>query len=95
MKVSDMINAIHEATSDYRINMVDQAGNGVIFIANDCDTSEVVILTSEDSEGIFAERALELLGALNPDATVVTSENVYINKVTYERVTRPTLVCSR
>lgn len=96
MKVSEMMSAIQVASNgNNQINLTDEVGNGVIFIAKDCDTDEVVILTSEDSDGIFAERALELLENLDPAATVVTSENVYIDTIKYECVARPVLVCSK
>lgn len=96
MRVAEMANAIRVASDgNEKINLVDEVGNGVIFIAKDCDTDEVVILTSEDSDGIFAERALELLENLDQAATVVTSENVYIDTIKYECVARPVLVCSK
>lgn len=96
MRVAEMANAIRVASDgNEKINLVDEVGNGVIFIAKDCDTDEVVILTSEDSDGIFVERALELLENLDPAATVVTSENVYIDTIKYECVARPVLVCSK
>lgn len=96
MKVSEMMSAIQVASNgNNQINLTDEVGNGVIFIAKDCDTDEVVILTSEDSEGISVERAMELLAGLEPDATVVTSENVYIDTIKYECVARPVLVCSK
>ena len=96
MKVSEMMSAIQVASNgNNQINLTDEVGNGVIFIAKDCDTDEVVILTSEDSEGISVERAMELLAGLEPAATVVTSENVYIDTSKYECVARTVLVCSK
>lgn len=96
MKAVDMMVLIKNQAKDMEnlVKLVDVQGRGIIHIGKDCDTGESVLLTSDASDGISASRALELLEQLKPDSVIVTSENIYIDSIKYEKVVRPVLVCS-
>lgn len=96
MKVSEMLSLIREQIKgmEKSVSLVDAQGRGIIHIGRDCDTGESVLLTSEQSSGICADRAIGLLENLEPDSVIVTSENIYIDSIRYEKVVRPVLVCS-